>query len=66
MPYINVMEEVATKKVLDQPSVAKNCVAVNNYKARALVLHTINSSSSVTTLLPIIFQVFFSCGYGIL
>jgi hypothetical protein len=66
MPHVSVMEGVATKKVLDYPSAARSCVAVNNYKARALVLHTTSSSSSVATSLPIVSQVFFSFGYDTL
>ena len=56
------MEEAATKKILDDPSAAKYCVAVNNYKAQALVLHTTSSSSSAAASLPVISRVFFSFG----
>jgi hypothetical protein len=47
------------KKVLDYPFAAKDCVAVNNYKTRALVLLTTSSSSSVVALLRIVSRVFF-------
>ena len=60
------MEEAATKKILNDPSVAKYCVAVNNYKAQALILHTTSSSSSAAASLPVISRVFFSFGYGTL
>jgi hypothetical protein len=66
MPHMSVMEEAATKKVLDYPFAAKYCIAINNYKARTLVLHTTNSSSSIVASLPIVSQVFFSFGCCIL
>ena len=56
------MEEAATKKVLNYPSAAKYCVAVNNYKAQAQVLHTTSSSSSVAASLPVTSRIFFSFG----
>jgi hypothetical protein len=66
MPHVRAMEDVVAKKVLDYPSAARSCVAVNNYKAQALVLHTTSSSSSVAASLPIVSQVFFPFGYGTL
>jgi hypothetical protein len=57
------MEEAKTMKVLNYLFIAKYCITVNNYKARALVLHTTSSSYSLAALLPIISQIFFLFGY---
>jgi hypothetical protein len=59
---VSVMKEAATKKVLDYLSAAKYCIAVNNYKARALVLHTTSFSSSIAASLSVVSQVFFPFG----